>query len=126
MAKVSINRRLPKMRRSVEALMPDTCRVAYPIRTIQDSGSWLDTYVYYTYQGNELIPCRVDPTRHYRKDDIFDQEVVPNEYMLVVPYDVSFNAGDRVEFLNVYYEISKIIDEHSWRVVNRYLIVELD
>lgn len=106
--------------------MPDTCRVGYPVRTMQDSGGWVDTYTYYTYEGSDLIPCRLDPTRHYRKEDIFEQEVIPNEYMLNVPYDVRFNAGDRVEFGTLRYEIRKVIDEQSWRVVNRYLVVELD
>lgn len=106
--------------------LPDTCNI-YPFVTVPDgSGGYAEELgEARTYAGFEDIPCRVDPVRLYKNEEVFDQDTVITEYIIALPFDVEINQGDRVVYKERNLEMVRAIDLHSWNIVKRIHVSDL-
>lgn len=107
-------------------LLPDTCRI-YPIERVDDNSGGYDEEPgdLREYNGSIDIPCRLDPTRQYRDQDIFDQEITVTDYFLNVPYDAPIYVDDIVLHNTNTYQIKKLSDDQSWRSVKKAYVVSV-
>lgn len=107
-------------------LLPDTCRI-YPTTRVDDgSGGWSETPgALRTYLGSTDIPCRLDPTRQYRDQDIFDQEITVSDYNLNIPIGAPLVVDDIVLIGTQLYQVKKLTDNQSWNSVKRAYVVNV-
>lgn len=107
-------------------LLPDVCQI-YPLVRVDDgSGGYTEAPGdLREYEDSDEIPCRLDPTRQYRDQDIFDQEITVTDYFLNVPEDVPIFVDDIVLHNTVLYQIKKLSDDHSWRSVKKAYVVSV-
>jgi hypothetical protein len=113
--------------RFIEAnLLPDTCNI-YPIeRTNDGSGGWTEEAgENREYLDDEDIPCRLDPTRQYRDQTVFNQEITVTDYNLNIPRDCPVEVDDEVLHNSIRYVIKKLTDDQSWRSVKRLYVVRV-
>lgn len=102
----------------IDNLLPDTCKL-YPFtRSVDASGDYTETRgTARTYGSSTDIPCRLDPTRQYRDQAIYDQEITVTDYFLNLPYDCTVHVDDEVVHNSIVYQIKKLNDDHSWKGV---------
>lgn len=110
----------------IQNLLPDTCTI-YPMsNTGTSSGSWGNIRgSARTYGGNAAIPCRLDPTRQYRDQAIFDQEITVTDYFLNLPYDCTIQIDDEVVHNGITYQIKKLNDDHTLNGVKIAYVVSV-
>lgn len=127
-------RQLARMRQKItNNLLPQIMTVYRSDRQTVDT-LWDNTYdaAPVGYTGDfanldpTLIPCRLDPTRLYRTEDVFDQEKIVNEYQLWFPYDFNLNPDERVHIEGKVYEVRKIMENHGWRSINSAQVVVVE
>lgn len=107
-------------------LLPDTCTIYPMTKTGTSSGSWGNTRgTARTYNGNTAIPCRLDPTKQYRDQAIFDQEITVTDYFLNLPYDCAVGIDDEVVHGGITYQIKKLNDDQTLRGVKIAYVVSV-
>lgn len=108
-------------------LLPDTCKIYPVVRTPDGSGGWSETAgSYRTYKGSSDIPCRLDPTRQYRDQDIYNQEITVTDYNLNLPKDAPVEVDDEIYHNSNRYTIKKLTSDQSWRSVKRLYVVRVE
>lgn len=112
--------------RIYQYLLPDTCMI-YPLTRVDDgSGGYTEAPgSLRSYNSSTDIPCRLDPTRQYRDQDIFDQEITVTDYFLNVPKDAPIFVDDIVVHMTNVYQIKKLTDDQSWRSVKKAYVVSV-
>lgn len=113
--------------RIIDRRLTDTYRIYAKDRTNTGSGLWSpDTLTDpIEYNGSPDIPCRVLISRHYTREDIYDQEVIINEYEIHVPHDAPLRADHTVNIDNRYFEVIKLFDSETDRLTKWALLVEV-
>lgn len=120
--------RLEKRRQLVlDSVLPDTCQIAPFVRATDAAGGWTEGVgANLTFNGSIDIPCRLDPTRHYRKEDIYGQELIVTEYTLWLPYGVAIAADMHITKNGQRFEIRKLLNKQSNSVVQEVLVAALE
>lgn len=120
--------RLAERRALVEAsALPDTCRIAPFVRTADPAGGWTEGLgEYLTFNGSIDIPCRFDPTRYYRGDDIVGSEIVINEYTMWLPHGVGVAPDMYIEKNGVRFEVRKLLNKLSNSIAQQLLVAALE
>lgn len=120
--------RLERRRKKVlDNMMPDTCRIAPFVRQPDGAGGWVEGVgTYLEYDGSTDIPCRLDPTRHYRGGDVFGEELVVNEYTMWLPYGIDVAPDMWIEKDGERFEVRKLLDKKSNSVAQMLLIAALE
>lgn len=120
----TLNKRRAK---AISDMLPDTFRAAPFVRSTDAAGGWSEANGdWLTYNGSIEIPCRLDPTRHYRKEDIFGQELIVNEYTLWFPHDVPLKPDMWIEKDGTRFEVRKLLDKASRSVLASALLAALE
>lgn len=114
--------------RIVERLLPDVCTIYPPDRKTMTAGG---SYTYIkaapvTYKGVTEIPCRLDISRNFRSANIFEQEVLTNDFELHVPWDATIKADYKIVKDGKTYEIRKLLDTHTWNATKIALVIRID
>jgi len=119
---------LPQRRKLVlDSVLPDTCHIAPFARATDAAGGWSESVgVYLEFNGSTDIPCRLDPTRHYRKEDIYGQELVVSEYTMWLPYEVAVLPDMHIEKDGARFEVRKLLNKQSNSVVQQVLLAEME
>jgi hypothetical protein len=93
---------------------------------VSSSGSWGNTRgSARQYNSSTSIPCRLDPTRQYRDQAIYGQEITVTDYFLNLPYDVSIAVDDEVVHGGITYQIKKLNDDHTLKGVKIAYVVSV-
>jgi hypothetical protein len=126
--KLGADSTLMRRRAKVESeFLPDVCHIAPFARTTDAAGGWGEGLGdYLTYGGSPDIPCRLDPTRHYRKEDIFGQELIVNEYTMWLPHTVPVKPDMMIEKDGTRFEVRKLLNRQSRSVLQSVLLAVLE
>lgn len=115
-SKINLTRNLERNRLEVEKnLLPDTCQIFSYLRTSDGAGGW-DEQLSGTpllWRGLFDIPCRLDPTAHYRGEEIFEQERLVNEYTLWLPHDAPVEPDHVYRIGSRDYQVIRLMRDHS-------------
>lgn len=116
-------------RQLIKHMMPDTCRI-YPRTpmgaTVNPAGVVVTgTVAAREWRGSTDIPCRMDFGRAFRPARLDAQETVADEYIIVLPFDVTVEQGDRIEVLGATYEIRKQRNVTQWDIAQEYTLSKL-
>lgn len=107
-------------------LLPDTCTIASRTRTKDNTGHYsVSEDSPRTYNSSTSIPCRIDPTKQYRDQDVYDQEITLTDYYFSLPFDVTIEVDDIITHSGLKYQIKKLSDDHSWKAVKRAFVIVL-
>jgi hypothetical protein len=124
--KIGAGKYINHMRQVVTNLLPDICQIKPLVLVETSSGAWEETIGSpLTYNGSPNIPCRVDPTQHHREEDVFIQEKIVIDYNLWIPYDAPVEPNHKIYHNDKVFDILRIIEDHSWKLVKQVLIVEV-
>lgn len=108
-------------------VMPDTCHIAPYVRSADPAGGWTEGYgPSLEFNGSPDIPCRLDPTRHYRKEDIYGQELIVNEYTMWLPYGVAVAPDMHITKDGERFEVRKLLNKQSNSVAQQVLLAVLE
>jgi hypothetical protein len=119
---------LATCRADILDLMPDTCVITRSTLAAPNSRGFSDP----VHVAAGTIVCRVDPFNKQRDANLLGTEFgsyrVANRawYTLTAPWNADIQDADNVTFNSNNYEILRIFDDHSLRLVKRVLIVELE
>lgn len=122
-SKISLHRNLERNRNDVEkALLPAVCNIFAYVRVEDPAGGWYEQLSDepLLWRGLFDIPCRLDPTAHYRSEDVFEQERLVNEYTLWMPYDAPVRSDHLYRINGRDYQVIRLMRDHNER-----LLVEL-
>ena len=123
---IGFDRHLTRARSRVLDLLPDTCQIKPYVRVIDPAGGFSETFgTPLQYNGGSNIPCRLDPTRQYRSEDLFGQEAIVNDFTLTIPFDAPIEPDHKVFIGTQQYDIRKLSEAHSWNVVKRALVTQV-
>lgn len=123
-ADATLGRRRTKV---LNEFLPDVCHIAPFARTTDAAGGWGEALGdYLEYNGSSDIPCRLDPTRHYRKEDIYGQELIVNEYTMWLPLDVPVQPDMWIEKDGTRFEVRKLLNRQSRAVLQSLLLAVLE
>lgn len=111
--------------RVISDLLPDVCSIMNRSRVNDGTGHYNITEVARLYNSSENVPCRIDPTKQYRDQDVADQELTVTDYYFSLPYDVTIEVDDIIVYHTNRYQIKKLSDDHSWKAVKRAFVVVL-
>lgn len=128
-----ITRHLERAAARVERdLLPDRCEVETISGTpsVDPMGVHTIQKIKITRNGSTLIPCRIDESRAFRPEQLPNQEINANEYVLTLPRDIYVKPNDKVLITRGSqthtFEVRKITSLSEWRIVTEALIVELE
>lgn len=109
----------------IENLLPDTCTIYTRERINDGTGHYSISETVLYYKNSISVPCRIDPTRQYRDQDVADQELNVTDYYFSLPYDLEIAVDNVIVFGGIRYQIKKLSDAHSWKAVKRAFVVTL-
>lgn len=111
--------------RVLSDLLPDVCSIYTRTRVNDGSGHYDIAEVITEYNSSTSIPCRIDPTKQYRDQDVLDQELNVTDYYFSLPFDVTIGVDDIIVHNTLRYQIKKLSDNHSWKAVKRAFVIVL-
>lgn len=122
--KVGARKRIEHMRERVESrFLNDYCSCYKLVRVPNGYGGYTEQLGDpLLYKNSELIPCRLDPTAHYRQTDIFEQEAIVNEYTLRIPIDAPIEPDHIVVISGLQFQVRKIMEYHTDGVAKTALV----
>lgn len=108
---------LARMRAAALHLMPGSAIIQSTALVADGAGGFAETWTAVT---GGSVPCRVDPV-HLRSqiERAGGAEAMALEYTVTLPHDAPAAPGHRLLIDGQTYEIRRIADEHSWRIVKR-------
>ena len=115
-------------RENITDMLPDTCIILRNTLAAPDSRGFSDP----SHVAVGTIICRVDPFNKQRDSNLLGTEFgsfrVANRawYNLVLKHDADIQNADNVQINGNVYEVLRLLDDHSLRIVKRALIVELE
>ena len=116
---------LTQLRADMElTMLPDTC-VLWPRTVTRDSyGSPVQTFA-----AGDTVSCRVDPLE--KAEGIFggvafDREDSKAWYKIWVPYNTSVNAGDKVVYNDVVFEVLRTFGEQTYATLKQLFVVKFE
>lgn len=115
------------MRRQVLKLLPSICNVRRKVISVDDAGLWDESsFTLLEHDESTDIQCRVDPIRTHRDATLFGQEILINDYIITLPYDVRLDVDDTVLYDDRVFQVKKTMQAHSWAVSCRAMITEVE
>jgi hypothetical protein len=108
---------LARMRADVLRTLPGTAVIQAVTTSPDGAGGFIETWA---AVAGGAVPCRVDPINlHSQIERAGGAEAVTIEYTITLPDDAPAAPGNRLVTGGQTYEIRRITDEHSWRIVKR-------
>jgi hypothetical protein len=109
-------------------LLPDRAEIIPPDRRVQTpSGSYTEVASPpMVYQGKPYVPVRLDISKHYRSEDVFDQEAIVNDFELHLPFDAPILADHKIVIRGDTYEVRKLLDTNTWAITKVALVNRVD
>jgi hypothetical protein len=110
------------MRAVADDFFPDICTIQTPTDTTDASGGVSTSYAN-TYTN---VACRLDPdTGGGEASNNFALES-GSEWWLNIPYDQAIDATYRVVHSGSTYEVSHVMDTHSYATIRRAALIRID
>ncbi len=114
-ARQAMTRAMELGKKSLPFLLPDSCTITPAVgenKTVSIKGipTW-DTPIARTYLGSSIIPCRADPVRSFRPDEISGQVSQVDEIDLQLPIDMAVAETDIINLNGNDYKIRKLNDD---------------
>ena len=105
--------------RLIAHMLPDTCTITPATDEASEVISRIgivtsDVPANRQYLGSEDIPCRADPQRSFRPDELRHQVSSVDELDLQLPYDVIIEETDIVTLRGEQYKIRKLENDGNW------------
>jgi hypothetical protein len=118
-------RQLHRMRLQTLARLPGTCIITQPATVADGQGGYATTYTPVT---GGTVACRLERlNRRAEQTEISArQEMLVEEYALVVPHDAPLSAHCRVEAAGGTFAIRTLDAYHDWRVARHAVVVRVE
>jgi hypothetical protein len=104
--------------RAINTMLPDICTIrpsTGQTRTVNNKGiSVIVPSPLREYDGSTGIPCRADPSRSFRPDDLEYQSSQVDEIDLQLPFDLTVEEEDVVTLRGHEYKIRKLADDSNY------------
>ena len=119
---------LSQLRSDVDELLPDTCIIRRYTLAAPDARGFSDP----SHVAVGTIVCRVDPFNKQRDSNLLGTDfgsfriASRSWYMLTLKHDADIEDADNIDFNSKIYEVLRVFDDHSNRIVKRVLIVRLE
>ncbi len=112
---------LAQLRRDAVELLPDTCRIEYPI-TAKVNGYIEETW------GTAVVSalCRFDPDKSRKEEFVIgEREAMVTRYQVTLEWDTTIADGYRLIYAGGTYQVIELHDDHSLRMVRRCRVAQI-